>query len=206
MGLRQLPAEPQNLQPPPSALSDAALGRKRSNESNETAPLPLPLLLPWRYTTWHEGGTGSYLVNHLGICFPLNIKQGGCVIQLKSVVNYIESRENVSACRIGIPYLCSCSASSLPESREGPLWIPPFCIKVVPGLSWGQCYRGVPNRLADWHIRQLQVGTTCKRDWDGFGACDILVMQTFSGKHHRRAVRVPTKQVCYPTCAGCREP
>ena len=124
-------------------------------------------------------------------------------LKIRSAENDIQSKQNgyVSACRIGIPYLCSCSASLYLH----PGWISPLCIQVVPGLSWGHCYRGVPNRLADWHIRQLQVGTTCKRDLDGFGSCDILVMQTFSGKHHRRAVRVPKKQVCYPNYAGCRE-
>ena len=82
MELRQLPAEPQNLQPPPSALSDAALGRKRSNESNETAPLPLPPSLAVCHGDIQHGTReeGSHLVNHLGICFALNIQQGGRVL------------------------------------------------------------------------------------------------------------------------------
>ena len=78
MGLRQLPAEPQNLQPPPSALSDAAPGRKRSNESNETAPLLFPPAM--EIYNMARGREGSHLVNHLGICFPLNILQGGHVM------------------------------------------------------------------------------------------------------------------------------
>ena len=95
MGLRQLPAEPQNLQPPPSALSDAAPGRKRSNESNETAPLPLPpSLSATEIYNMARGRDGSHLVNHLGICFPLNILQGGrFILKLRSAVNYLESKE-----------------------------------------------------------------------------------------------------------------
>ena len=76
VGLRQLPAEPQNLQPPPSALSDAALGRKRSNESNETAPLLFPPAMEI-----YNMARGSHLVNHLGVCFSLYTQQGDTIIK-----------------------------------------------------------------------------------------------------------------------------
>ena len=41
-----------------------------------------------------RGRDGSHLVNHLGICFPLNILQGGrFILKLRSAVNYLESKE-----------------------------------------------------------------------------------------------------------------